>query len=293
MSDFIYYDRTKFETDVNEKALDKYIDRLIFNQALSVSQDAEVSTDIEACPLNYTTAKIPKKYIGDVRKTPEDQLPRSRGPGSNKRSRSRRSRDKSVEEDDIQFRDLPEDTELTQKDGKTMVTMTIDMLRGYMYTEVESRARYIHDYYERQWNEMNREKMALYTQLYEERRDARRMQEDIDKLRYSIEISRRAIEELNTKMNSSKEAKRRRRQAKKHRKQTTVIESTSDTGNSLPTVNPDNVESDSEQPFSEPDISLLYREERSGGGDGESGTSQQKKKAIIEEIDAEIKALVI
>lgn len=34
-----------------------------------------------------------------------------------------------------------------------------------MYIEVEARVRYINDYYARQWDEINKEKLASYAEL--------------------------------------------------------------------------------------------------------------------------------
>ncbi|XP_045208578.2 uncharacterized protein LOC123560455 [Mercenaria mercenaria] len=220
-----YTDSNESKTHVNESAVERFVDRILTNQTISLADGKDYYDDFESSPLGNEESKIPRMYKTQSNSFSDYRLPKRRTGNKN----ARRSRCRKPSDDDERFMDLPEGSEVSYIDSVPMVTLSIEMLRRYMYVEVEARVRYINEYYAKQWDDVNKEKMACYAEMILIKEKNEILNSELREMENMLSKYKQICGQLEDKVEVSKEARRRRRQARKQRKSDKPFVSHSDT----------------------------------------------------------------
>ncbi|KAL3836676.1 hypothetical protein ACJMK2_022098 [Sinanodonta woodiana] len=201
------YGRYEQRTEVDDELLEKYIYRILLSTAMSEGNGDTVDENVDQLE---GRAKMP------------DNSDRTSDKGRKKKKKGRvylGKKDDEEDEEEKKNKDFPNGTRFyLDHDMEPMICVPATQFRKFVRSEVDSRARAIHEFYDEQWQEVKNERLEGFRELISCQECLRQFRRELLEAEKELSEYKSYCTMLSNQLGTYKEAKKRRRHAKKARK---------------------------------------------------------------------------
>ncbi|KAK3607791.1 hypothetical protein CHS0354_031289 [Potamilus streckersoni] len=199
------YGRYEQRTEVDDELLEKYIYRVLLSSAMSDE--------------NGDTVNENEQMEGRAKQSDNSDRVSDKGRKKKKKGRLYLGKREEEEEEEEKNKDFPNGTKFyLDQDREPMICVPATQFRKFVRSEVDSRAREIHEFYEEQWREVMTERLHSFRELISCQEFLRQLRRELSEAEKELSEYKGYCTMLSKQVGTYKEAKKRRRHAKKARK---------------------------------------------------------------------------